>query len=445
VNWHPRDSLERPEHSYVTSLLAAPDSPYFKQSRAAVLRDLERARAMKPDSIIVLPHMGTQFQHAPDAYAKTWMDIFVEGGADIVLADHPHAVQPIEWRQSSRSNRRALIVYCPGNYVNSYIDNNGDATAIVGVYLDPKSGSPQAASVVPMWGQAMMNGNFRALPVYEILRSPVLQKEISAHDLARVREVHSLVTSIMLGHDLSLDQIQEKYFLFPEGYARVPVPPIEIAEPLSNTRLYRLLTDATAACFVGDSVTAGTKNGGYGWYEPLTSAIPNLKVYRKAWGSYTVKMLLDRRDEIAAVPADVFVIAIGTNDVRYRSEKSSMTSEEYIANIDSLVQHITARRPQAKFVLIGAWTTDHYDPISMLPEPERMAMLARYRTSLESYANAHGHLYIDPNPGIEKVLRTEYARIYLKDHIHPNADQGIRLYSTKALEASPLENPARSR
>jgi hypothetical protein len=57
-----------------------------------------------------------------------------------------------------------------------------------------------------------------------------------------------------------------------------------------------------------------------------------------------------------------------------------------------------------------------------LDEPQRVSMLSSYRDALKSYADAHGCVYVDPNPGIEEALRFEYPRKYLVDHIHPNAD-----------------------
>jgi lysophospholipase L1-like esterase len=211
-----------------------------------------------------------------------------------------------------------------------------------------------------------------------------------------------------------------------------------VPEPLKSKQLYQLLSRAGSVTFVGDSLTEGTTNGGYGWYEPLVAAFPHLVVHKRAWGSQTSRMLLDRKEEILDVPADVYVVAIGTNDVRYRKPGvSAMTAEEYVSNLDRLVQEITARQPAAKFVFIGAWTTDRYDPLSVLDEKARMQMLAEYRNALQSYAVRHQHLYIDPNLGIDDVLHREYPRTYLNDHIHPNAGAGIRLYSSKVLEASP--------
>ena len=46
-----------------------------------------------------------------------------------------------------------------------------------------------------------------------------------------------------------------------------------------------------STCRSGYSLTEGTTNGGYGWYEPLVAAFPHLVVHKRAWGSHTSRML----------------------------------------------------------------------------------------------------------------------------------------------------------
>ncbi|MFP4098256.1 MAG: CapA family protein [Alphaproteobacteria bacterium] len=422
------------KNDHLTSLVVDPASPFFQEAKAKVIDTFERAKAQNPDTIIVLPHMGEQFRHSPDKFQKTWVDIFVEAGADVIFSAQPHAVQPIEWRKATRPGKGyAMIVHCPGNYVNSYLDYNGDAMALVQAYLDPETGSPIAAGVVPMWAQSMMNGLYRALPIYDIIRNPALQKEISTHDLRRTKEAHALVTSVMLGQELTVDQIQKIYYLLPEGYVRQPVQPIEITDSMKSTPFYTMLEEAEKVCFIGDSITEGTKNGGYGWYEPLMQSIPERAVCKNAHGGATVKTTFSSLDDISK-DADLYVIALGTNDVRYRREDiCAMSSAEYIYYIDKIVNGITAKNKDAQFVFIGAWTTDHYDPLSVLEKDARMEMLREYRDSLQKYSIENNYLYIDPNPCIEDVIRADYVRHYLLDHIHPNAHDGIRLYSHSVL------------
>ncbi|HYE11720.1 MAG TPA: CapA family protein [Patescibacteria group bacterium] len=427
------------ENTSLTSILAEPSSRYFKEVKAKVISDFQRVEAMEnpPDLIAVLPHMGTQFMHDTDTYQDTWNDIFIQAGADIILGDHAHAVQPIEFRKATNDKgkeKQAVIVNCPGNFVNSYVEKDGDATSIVEVYIDPKTKEIIATGVIPMYTQAPSNGNYRALPIYSILNDPVLQNEISAYELGRVAEVQAIVSSVMLGTELTLDQAQARYYLFPEGYVRRPIEAIEITDEMKETDVYKLLSESQTICFVGDSITAGSENGGYGWYEPLVAAFPDRIVYKKAWASATTMTLLENTEAIAQHSADLYVIAIGTNDVRYRNKKTcAMDKASYVANINELIEKIQSKNPKADFALVSPWLALDNDPYTTISVEKRDLMLAEYGEALALYCKEKGYSFINPNPAIDEVLLKYAPSDFLIDHIHPNANAGITLYSEKVL------------
>jgi fucose 4-O-acetylase-like acetyltransferase/lysophospholipase L1-like esterase len=427
------------ENPSLTSILADPSSRYFKEVKAKVLSDFQRIKDMEnpPDMIAVLPHMGTQFLHATDTYQDTWNDIFIQAGADIILGDHAHAVQPIEFRTATYGEGReklAIIVNCPGNFANSYVEKDGDATSIVEVYIDPKTKEIISAGVIPMYTQAPANGNYRALPIYSILNEPVLQKEISTYEMGRIAEVQAMVSSIMLRAEITLDQVQERYYLFPEGYVRQPIEAIKITDEMRATGLYKLLNVSETICFVGDSITAGSENGGYGWHEPLMAAFSEKKVYKEAWASATTLTLLNNAEAITEHSADLYVIAIGTNDVRYRNKKTcAMDKDSYVENINKLLVKIQSKNPNANFVFISPWLALDNDPYTAISIEKRDLMLAEYGEALELYCEEKGYSFIKPNAAIDKVLRRYAPSDFLIDHIHPNASAGIKLYSEKVL------------
>ncbi|MEQ8237058.1 MAG: CapA family protein [Syntrophomonadaceae bacterium] len=426
------------ETPYLVPVLAEPGGEYFQTAQAKVREDFERAQSRQPDLIIVMPHMGTQFTHVPDDYQRVWNEIFIQSGADIILGDHPHSVQPIEYRKATSAigvAKQVLIVNCPGNFANSYTEHEGDASAIVEIYLRPEDGKVVGTSVIPMWTQSPLDSLYRALPIYDLIKDPRLRGQMSTFEMTRISEVQQIVTDVMLGARLSLDQLQERYFLFPEGYYRQPVDPLDLTPEMQTTDLFRLLSKAKSVCFVGDSITAGTKNGGYGWYESLMEAFPAVITEREAWGSATTVTLLENSGAIAGREADLYVIAIGTNDVRYRAKSScAMTPQEYIQNIDLLVKRILEAKPAAKVVFISPWLALDNDPNSALPSQERDTMLQEYGEALAAYCGAEHHTFIDPNPALRKFLVTHATSPYLLDHIHPTADQGIELYSRMVAE-----------
>jgi fucose 4-O-acetylase-like acetyltransferase/lysophospholipase L1-like esterase len=422
----------------ITSILADPSSPNFEEVKTKVLADFQRIKDMEnpPDLIAVIPHMGTQFSHETDHYQSTWNAVFVEAGADIILGDHAHAVQPVEFRPKpgDAAGEYAVVVNCPGNFANSYVEQDGDATAIVEICLDPESKEVVCAAVIPMYTQAPSDGNYRALPVCSILNDPVLQREVGRYELRRVSEVYRIVTEVMLGTPLTLDQARERHYLFPQGYFRQTAAPINITPGMKNTAFYQMIAQSDSVCFIGDSITAGSKNGGFGWYEPMMAAFPKHAVHRRAWGSATTKTLLDHMNDISECSADIYVIAIGTNDVRYRDEKTcALDPESYIGNISTLISGIRENNPGAKFVFIAPWLAMENDPYTQVSTQERDVLLRQYGEALKKYCETNGHLFVNPNPAVAEVLSRYAPSDYLLDHIHPNASRGISLYSEKAL------------
>lgn len=61
--------------------------------------------------VIAMPHMGAEYKSAPDQIKIDFYHSLIDGGADMVLGDHPH------WIQSTESYKGHLIVYSMGNFI----------------------------------------------------------------------------------------------------------------------------------------------------------------------------------------------------------------------------------------------------------------------------------------------------------------------------------------
>ena len=412
--------LEGGSLSYLTSALADPSGANYDRAKAEVAADFAMAKSMQPDLIVVLPHMGTQFLDQPDDYQNTWNAFFREQGADIILSDHTHSVQPVEFTDGK------ITVNCPGNFMNIYREHNGDCSIIAEVYIDRETRKPVGAAVVPMWITAENGGNYRPVPIAELTDGGV-----SADDLARVKEVWAHITSTVLGVELPFNMAAERCYLDEKGYLAPEVVPLEITPELESSPLYQQLSGAETVRFVGDSITHGTKNGGYGWFEPLCGAVPDWRV--TARGGATTRSILGE------VPADssLYVVAIGTNDVRYRDKSlCAMTAEDYIAQIDGFVRRIREERPDAEFAFVAPWCALENDKACVIPAQERDRLLAEYSAALAEYCGENGFVFSDPTAELNRVFSLEVQTDYLIDWIHPNSTRGIALYSEAVLRAA---------
>ena len=431
ANYYEEDDLLDGDHSYATSLLVDPKSKNFERVKENVHADFAAARAQHPDLIVVLPHMGEQFQDEPNDYQKKWCEIFYENGADIILGDHTHSVQPIEMKEIAGKMR--LTAYCPGNYANIYREYNGDCMALEEVYVDRDTKQIIGGAVIPMWTASALNGNYRPLPIAGILKDEKLREALTTYDFERVKEAAKHITKVMLGQELPIDAIRERLYFDEKGFMREPAEPLRLTDEMRSSPFYQIVSRADRVCFVGDSVTEGTKNGGYGWYEPMAYTLSG-KTTAFAKGGETSKWLLENADEIANQDADVYVVAIGTNDIRYRDKKiCAMTESEYVSTLRSLVNRVREHNPKAKFIFIAPWTSTDGDKNSRLNYADKMNMNKAYSRALAEYCAEEEFLFVDPNKRINAMLRLYPDSKYLVDFIHPNSAEGIRLYSETVL------------
>lgn len=409
----------------ITNMIVPETSPLFEEVKKSVINDFNELKNQNVDLIIVLPHMGTQFALKQNNMQNTWNKIFEENGASIILGDHSHSVQPLEYIND------CFVVNSPGNFANQYTDNNGDATSIVNIYIDTKTKKVINASIIPMFTKGDKNGFYYSIPIYDILDNIDIYNSMSNNELKRINEIQKLITKVMLGKEITTDDIEKEYYYTKDGYIKSEMEKLNIDSSLKKKKLYQELQYSKSVCFIGDSITEGTTNGHHGWYEPLIQNF-DVEVKKAAYGSYTTKLLLkNKQKELKECSSNLNIIAIGTNDIRYRNENSAMTNNEYIQNIKKIIETLDNKR----IVLIAPFYSMNYDKVTKLSLEEKNKLFKEYSDELEKFANENNYLFINPNNILEKELNNSNTSFYLKDYIHPN-HKGLYLYSEAVLKAS---------
>ena len=202
----------------------------------------------------------------------------------------------------------------------------------------------------------------------------------------------------------------DKVYLPPKFYG-------EMTEELKDSGFYRDIAGGGTVCFVGDSITVGTQTRDLGWYEPLVPYIKG-KVVRFAHSGWTTTDLLEHEDEIPA--ADIYVVAIGINDVT-RPQDGAATAEEYVENLKALSEGL-----DGKIYYVAPW-------IVVDGTENEVKRRDEYAAGLSSWA---GEAAIDPYPSISRVLEEEGAQKYMRDRLHPNLRRGLGLYCYAVLTFS---------
>ena len=147
----------------LTKIVPYRNNKYYEQIYQEIKNDFVKTKMTSPDIIMVLIHLGDQFLHYTTEFQDKWNKIFSELGADIILGDHSHTVQPLQYIG------KTIIVNSPGNFANSYIKMDGDSTAIFDIYINKQSKKVIGASVIPMYTKEIRPKYFTAIPIYDLI------------------------------------------------------------------------------------------------------------------------------------------------------------------------------------------------------------------------------------------------------------------------------------
>jgi len=190
---------------------------------AQMAEDIRRARALEPDFVVVLPHMGNEYEAAPRQIFVDWVDLMFDAGADIVLASHPHVLQPAEFSRRTDENgieRDCFVIYSLGNFISSQRTTPREAGLILNLYFSkPYGGKAKLETVgfIPTWVKFTNNTgayDITVLSVHDALMSETGGgTDLKPADVARLKQVHEQTTKIYLGESAPLDSIQNEYFM----------------------------------------------------------------------------------------------------------------------------------------------------------------------------------------------------------------------------------------
>ena len=97
-----------------------------------IRRDIEKAKSLKPDLILVHYHFGEEYQRLPNQYQNDVVSKTIEMGADIIIGGHPHVLQPIQFIKSEQSVLDSVFVaYSLGNFISNQRKRYTDAGGIL--------------------------------------------------------------------------------------------------------------------------------------------------------------------------------------------------------------------------------------------------------------------------------------------------------------------------
>ncbi len=149
--------------------------------------DIQKIRDKNPDLVLIYFHFGEEYSRKPNFYQKEIVAKTFEYGADIIIASHPHVIQPVEYFIKPNGKiKKGLVAYSLGNFFSNQQWRYSDAGAILGIEIKKNTLRDSLwindISLIPTWvykGSIFDKNTYRILPsdtsIYKTL--PVYLKE----------------------------------------------------------------------------------------------------------------------------------------------------------------------------------------------------------------------------------------------------------------------------
>lgn len=379
----------------------------FEILKKEVENDFKYLKAEDVDFIIVLPHYGNEFNFDFSKYQEDWNDIFIKNGADIIFGDHSHVIGPIKYYGDK------VAVSSPGNYVNSYNGQDSDISQYIKVYIDKNTKKIVKTLSMPMVAKKASKG-FYPIPIYDLSKKESKNK--------RLKEALSIYGKILFNNEKI--NLKKEYTIKKETRNEQK---LELSQKDKESLVYKKIDSSNSICFIGDSITEGTVNDNHPWYENLMNYFDK-DITNISRGSFTTDDILKEfKSDLNNASCDLALLNIGTNDIRYYMKNE----KKYRQNINKIIKEL---KSNPNIILVAPWETYSQDKIIGENILIKKDLYGKYNRELISIADKYENIdYINPNRFIKSKINIDGEETYLLDGVHPNKDDGIKLYSYSVL------------
>lgn len=117
-------------YTYGTNGIEPPNAynvAYFDEEQ--IRKDVAAAKEQS-DVIIVSAHWGDENINEPNEFQKQYAQLFADLHVDVVIGEHPHVIQPVEWIKGKDGNQ-TLVVYSLGNFLSGMLDVNNVLSGMI--------------------------------------------------------------------------------------------------------------------------------------------------------------------------------------------------------------------------------------------------------------------------------------------------------------------------
>ena len=127
--------------TYGTNGIAIPSDKTYSVNlidKELIQSQISLAKSQNPDLICVSMHWGVEYKTSPNNEQTDLTNFLFENGADIIIGNHPHVLQPMEKREitlSDGTTKDGFIVYSLGNFLADQSKKYSRSSAILNLNI----------------------------------------------------------------------------------------------------------------------------------------------------------------------------------------------------------------------------------------------------------------------------------------------------------------------
>lgn len=118
-------------YTYGTNGIPLPEGKEYLvniYSEERIREDVEALKG-KCDAILVSMHWGIEYSTVPSEEQEYFAQLLADLGVAVVIGEHPHVIQPMEWVEGKDGNQ-TLVIYSLGNFMSA---QDGDLNMLGGM------------------------------------------------------------------------------------------------------------------------------------------------------------------------------------------------------------------------------------------------------------------------------------------------------------------------
>lgn len=194
------------------SLLTEDELAYMvsKIDEKKIKEEIEKAKALNSDIIVVYIHWGNEYEREPSKYQVELGRNMVNWGANIVLGSHPHVIQRSEVIEKDGKNN--FIIYSMGNFLsNQRKESMGNKYAEDGIMvrIDLEKNILEEETLIkdiefiPTWVRKYEEDNrikYEILPIKDFLEDENLYIKLKEKEKLRISESFTDTMEMMIDY-----------------------------------------------------------------------------------------------------------------------------------------------------------------------------------------------------------------------------------------------------